>query len=98
MVTEKQKLLDDIKSYQHSNRDSRLKNFIKTILPALDAYGVTNPSFGKYTIITEHGIIDIFPMANKLLLRRMNRWYDNAKDFLIRNIFREFDNVDYKAN
>lgn len=89
----KQKLLNDINSFRLSGRDARLNNFIKTVLPALDAYGVTNPSFGKYTIVTDNlGIIDIFPMANKLLVRRKNKWFCNAKEFIIKNIFREFDN------
>lgn len=98
-MNEKQKLLEDIKAYQRSGRSYRLSNFIKTVLPALDDYNVTNPSYGKYTIITmEFGVIDIFPMADKLLLRRVNRWYSNAKDFIIRNIFKEFDNMDYKSD
>lgn len=58
----------DMKEFRQEHRDNRLKRFEETILPQLEAYNVTNPTYGKYTIQTpEHGFIDIFPKANKAL-------------------------------
>lgn len=72
------------------NRDNRLKWFEKTILPQLDAYNVINPVYGKYTILTlEHGFIDIFPKANKLLIRKDNKWISGAEKWIIKNVFKE---------
>lgn len=79
-----------LKEMRQEYRDSLLKRFELTILPQLDGYGVSNPSYGKYTINTsEYGIIDIFPKSNKLLIRRLNKWISGAEKWIITNIFKE---------
>lgn len=80
----------DMKDFRQQHRDNRLKRFEETILPQLEGYNVTNPTYGKYTIQTpEHGFIDIFPKANKLLIRKSNKWLNGAEKWIIRNIFKE---------
>lgn len=80
----------DMKEFRQHHRDNRLKRFEETILPQLEAYNVTNPTYGKYTIQTpEHGFIDIFPKANKLLIRKSNKWLNEAEKWIIRNVFKE---------
>ena len=79
-------------SHGMNHRDYRLKRFEETILPQLEAYNVTNPTYGKYTIqIPEYGFIDIFPKANKLLIRKSNKWLNGAEKWIIRNVFKETD-------
>ena len=78
--------------YGGQHRDYRLKRFEETILPQLEAYNVTNPTYGKYTIQTpEYGFIDIFPKSNRLLIRKSNKWINGAEKWIIRNVFKETD-------
>lgn len=82
----------DMKEFRQQYRDSRLKRFEETILPQLEAYDVTNPSYGKYTIFTpEYDFVDIFPKANKLLIRKSNKWLNGAEKWIIRNVFNEIE-------
>ena len=82
----------DIKDSRQQHRDNRLKRFEETILPQLEGYGVTNPTYGKYTIHTpEYGFIDIFPKSNKLLIRKNNKWLNGAEKWVIRNVFKEYE-------
>lgn len=76
----------DMKEFRQEYRDYRLKRFEETILPQLEAYNVTNPTYGKYTIQTpEYGFIDIFP----ILIRKSNKWLNEAEKWIIRNVFKE---------
>lgn len=82
--------MTDYSDYCHDLKEVRLKRFEETILPQLEAYDVTNPAEGKYTIFTpEYGFVDIFPKANKLLIRKSNKWLNGAEKWIIRNVFNE---------
>ena len=69
-----------------AERDERFDNYKDKILEAgfdIDHY----PDLGKYTISpTEYGIIDYFPKANKLLIRKQNKWHQAGLRWIIRNL------------
>ena len=47
---------------------------------------VTKRDNGSYTFDSKYGIIDFFPKANKLLIRKQNKWKKPALKFIVRNI------------
>lgn len=64
-----------------SMREGRLERFEENFLPQLEKlYDIVHhPDQHKYTIDTDtqtnkYGIIDYFPKANKVLIRRTNKW------------------------
>jgi len=47
---------------------------------------VTDRGNGSYSFDSKYGIIDFFPKANKLLIRKKNKWVKPALRFIIKNI------------
>lgn len=83
-------LCRDMENHSRQNRDERLEQFKKTILPQLDAYEVNNPAYGTYTInVPEFGVIGIFPKSDRLLIQKENKWLNGAEKWIIKNIFKE---------
>ena len=75
--------------YTKSLREGRLENFQQVYLPLLlkKGYEVAEDNY-KYTIDTydEYGILDFFPKANKLLIRKDNKWKKPGLQFIIKNL------------
>lgn len=47
---------------------------------------------GKYTINTQtFGIVDYFPKANKVLMRKTNDWHEQGLDWIVTNIIGRTD-------
>lgn len=75
-------------------RQVRVEKFAKwhdELLASSDVISVTEfPNQGKFEIrtSTEHGIIDYFPKANKLLIRKNNDWKEKGLNWLKENIFK----------
>lgn len=66
--------------YNKMKREKRLEN-IEPYLEKLKAAGfLIEPYNGTKVVIHTHifGIIDFFPKANKVLIRKDNKWVDNA--------------------
>jgi len=47
---------------------------------------VTKRDNGSYTFDSKYGVIDFFPKANKLLIRKQNKWKKPALKFIVHNI------------
>lgn len=82
---------NDLKSmgmYIKALRASRSEKFEDGwLLPLSDRYKVDKIDF-KYTITTESfGILDYFPKANKLLIRKDNKWIKPGLKWMINNLF-----------
>ena len=43
---------------------------------------------GSYTFDSEYGLIDYFPKANKLLIRKQGKWKKPGLRFIIKNILK----------
>jgi hypothetical protein len=79
---------------KQSLREARYERFVEDHLPTLlkKGYIITiNEADGKYTIDTEscgktYGIIDYYPKANNLLIRRKNSWIKPGLKWLIENL------------
>ena len=53
-----------------------------------DKYDVQKRDNGSYTISTQYyGTIDYFPKANKLLIRKNNKWIKPGLKWIINNLF-----------
>lgn len=68
-------------------RESRSERFIEDWLPLLKKkYSITEVNH-KYTIITDKfGILDYFPKANNLLIRKENKWKKPGLRWMIKNL------------
>ena len=71
-------------------RESRSEKFIDGWLEPLSIrYNIISQDY-KYTITTEdYGILDYFPKANKLLIRKENKWIKPGLKWIINNLFNE---------
>ena len=69
-------------------RESRSEKFIDGWLEPLSIrYNIISQDH-KYTITTEdYGILDYFPKANKLLIRKENKWIKPGLKWIINNLF-----------
>lgn len=69
-------------------REQREERFREKVLPSLGKlYTVNHDNNGKYSVITErHGTIDVFPRANKLLVRNKNAWHKPAVRWIMQNL------------
>lgn len=81
---------NDIKSYgllTKALRESRSERFVEDWLPVLQTkYVITDFGF-RYAIETqEHGIIDYFPKANKVLIRKDNHWIKPGLKWIVKNL------------
>lgn len=78
------------REYQREIREKKYNKFCSKILPKLQ--GAENVvyierSMEKFTITTTNfGVIDIFPKANRLLIRKDNKWYSKATQWIIDNL------------
>lgn len=74
-----------------ATRSTRMIIFKREILPALDPYDVRSFNRGTMFKINDdrYGVIDIYPMADRLLILGERRWVSNARKWIIKNIFRE---------
>ena len=82
---------NDIKSFAlqcKALRESRSERFIEDWLPVLSKrYSIEQRTNGSYSINTQkYGIIDYFPKANKLLVRKDNKWIKPALKWIINNL------------
>lgn len=86
---------NDLKSmglYIKGKREKRGEDFKEEILPKLlkkGYYTECNETYTKYTInitIEQFGIIDFFPKKNKVLIRKDNKWLENGRNWLIKNL------------
>lgn len=69
--------------------EGRLEKFKEEFLPLLNKWYdvVYQPDHHKYTIDTDtqtnkYGVIDYFPKANKVLIRRTNKWIKSGLDWI----------------
>ena len=82
---------NDIKSFAlltKALRESRSEKFIEDWLPILSKrYSIEQRNNGSYSINTqEYGIIDYYPKANKLLIRKDNKWVKPGLKWIIKNL------------
>ena len=72
-------------------REEKFAKWHDELLNSSDVISVTKFSAqGKFEIrtSTEHGIIDYFPKANKLLIRKSNNWKEKGINWIKENILR----------
>jgi len=68
-------------------RAERKEKFEETWLKKLqEQTKVTKRYNGSYTFDSKYGVIDFFPKANKLLIRKQNKWKKPALKFIVSNI------------
>lgn len=84
---------NDIKSFAlqcKALRESRSERFLEDWLPVLSLrYSIEYRTNGSYSINTQnHGIIDYFPKANKLLIRTGNKWIKPGLKWIINNLIK----------
>lgn len=82
---------NDIKSFAlacKALRETRSEKFLEDYLPVLKMrFVIEERSNGSYSINTQDfGIIDYFPKANKLLIRKENRWIKPGLKWIINNL------------
>lgn len=65
-------------------REKRLETFQEKWLEKVSAvFTVVERPNGSYSITTDrNGIIDYYPKANKVLVRKDNKWHNNGLNFL----------------
>jgi hypothetical protein len=81
---------NDIKSFGlmcKSLREARSEKFVDGwLIPLSTRYEVEESNF-KYTIKTQkYGVLDYFPKANKLLIRKDNKWVKPGLKWIITNL------------
>jgi len=82
---------NDIKSFGimcKSLREQRFEKFDEVFLTRLkEKYTVENDGSSKFTIYTkDFGILDYFPKANKILIRKENRWKKPGLKWIVNNL------------
>jgi hypothetical protein len=85
---ESQKEENDIKSFALGAkviREERIEKFEETWLPKLkERYTVHyDANAHRYTFTTDHGVIDFYPKANKLLIRSISQWIKPGLTWII---------------
>ena len=82
-----------MRQLKENNAKVRTDVFTNIYLDKLIAKGyvVTHPSIGKITIVTwnDFGIVDYFPKANKVLIRKDNQWIESGNDWIRKNLIHE---------
>lgn len=83
--------MEKVKQDSKAARLKRMVRFRREILPSLDAYGVR--AFNRSTMFKfvddRWGEIDVYPMADKLLVIEDHEWVRGARKWIIKNIFLE---------
>lgn len=74
-------------------RQQRLERF-EDYIPKLEAREIKVYEFdgAKHTLDTqtdEFGIVDFFPKANKVLIRKKNKWEEHGLKWLVKNLLNE---------
>ena len=82
---------NDIKSFSlmcKVLREKRSEKFEDDWLPLFELkYPVEQRPNGSYSFTTqEHGILDYFPKANKVLIRAKNKWIKPGLKWMIENL------------
>ena len=79
--------------YTKSMREGRLERFEESYLPQLrEKYDVVyDESNYKYTVDTDtqnnkYGVVDFFPKANKILIRRVNKWKKPGLQWIVKKL------------
>ena len=85
---------NDIKSFAlkcKALRESRSERFIEDYLPVLEIrYPIELRKNGSYTLSTQdHGTLDYFPKANKLLIRNSNTWVKPGLKWVLNNLINQ---------
>jgi hypothetical protein len=81
--------LSALGKYTKSIREGRAEKFEEVWLGALkEKTEVELRDNGSYTFDSKYGIIDFFPKANKLLIRKKNKWIKPALKFIVENIIK----------
>lgn len=79
--------LSALGKYTKVLRAERKEKFEETWLEKLqEQTEVTKRDNGSYTFNSKYGMVDFFPKANKLLIRKQNKWMKPALNFIINNI------------
>jgi hypothetical protein len=88
---EKRFKMEKVKQDSKAARLKRMVRFRREILPSLDAYDVR--AFNRSTMFKffdeRWGEIDVYPMADKLLVIEDHEWVRGARKWIIKNIFLE---------
>lgn len=78
------------REYQREIREEKYTKFCSKTLPRLKESSKVihiEGSIDKFTITTtDFGIIDVFPKANRLLIRKDNKWHSRAVHWIINNL------------
>lgn len=83
---------NDLKSmgiYRKASREARYEKFSDIIEPLLKkGINVTeHAGQGKFTLEpTNFGILDFYPKANKVLIRKTNTWKTSGTAWIVRNL------------
>lgn len=85
---------NDIKSFAllcKALREKRSEKFIEDYLPLLEMrFPLEQRTNGSYSISTQDfGVIDYFPKANKLLIRKDNKWIKPGLKWILNNLLIE---------
>lgn len=82
-----------MRRYKEESTNGRISVFNEVYLDKLIAKGyvVTNPSVGKITIVTfsDYGVVDYFPKANKVLIRKYNEWVEGGNGWIRKKLINE---------
>lgn len=88
---EKRFKMEKVKQDSKAARLKRMVRFRREILPSLDAYDVracNHATMFKF-FDDRWGEIDVYPMADKLLVIEDREWVRGARKWIIKNIFLE---------
>lgn len=88
---EKRFKMEKVKQDSKAARLKRMVRFRREILPSLDAYDVracNHATMFKF-VDDRWGEIDVYPMADKLLVIEDHEWVRGARKWIIKNIFLE---------
>lgn len=83
--------MEKVKQDSKAARLKRMVRFKREILPSLDAYDVRACNHATmFKFFDERwGEIDVYPMADKLLVIEDHEWVMGARKWIIKNIFLE---------
>ena len=83
--------MEKVKQDSKAARLKRMVRFRREILPSLDAYDVRACNHATmFKFFDERwGEIDVYPMADKLLVIEDHEWVRGARKWIIKNIFLE---------
>lgn len=84
---------NDIKAfslYKKALREKRSEKFEEWLKIIQVKYPVEVKPNGAFSIITQdYGIVDYFPKANNLLIRKLNKWRKPGLKWIIKNLLKE---------